>query len=69
MFPSNLQMSFYPQYGEIVLYDDDTTKAILWKDLQTSAISANDPLVPVTLNEDEGSEDIIEDNKDEAEEI
>ena len=32
-------MTYYPVLGKIVLYENDTVKAILWKDLQTSAYS------------------------------
>ena len=56
VFPSNMQLAYYPKYGKIVLYKGDTTKAILWKDLQTSAIASTDSLIPSDVAHDDGTE-------------
>jgi hypothetical protein len=46
-FPSKLQAKFYPINGKLILYNDDTTLAILYKNNQMSSIKKN--LVPEEL--------------------
>ena len=64
IFPSKLKMTYYPILGKIVLYENNTVKAILWKDLQTSAYSYKYDAMPddVKNNKDfmneEGSDKI-----------
>jgi hypothetical protein len=64
VFPSNLQLTYYPKYGKIVLYKNDTVKAILWKDLQTSAISSTEEMLPRSIAKEKDGDDIGDDDTD-----
>ncbi len=64
IFPSNLQMAYYPKYSKIVLYKDDTVKAILWKDLQTSAVLSSEDMLPRSISKESYGEDLTDDLDD-----
>lgn len=61
-FPTDLQIAFYPAYGKLVLYKDDSVLAILWKDQEMSAMDVSTRLMPgeIPEEEDAGAETITE---------
>lgn len=75
VFPSKLKMTYYPVLGKIVLYENDTVKSILWKDLQTSAYSYKYDSTPDDLKNNsesmhsESGSDKVEKSYEEAGEI
>jgi len=46
VFPSALNAVFYPKNSKIVLYKDGEVLAVLWKDVQMSALAVSNVLCP-----------------------
>lgn len=45
-FPDECSVEYYPKHGKLVFYDKDSILVTLWKDNQTSALAADDTLLP-----------------------
>ena len=53
VFPSKLSAEFYPKYGKLVLYKNDTIQAILYKDCHLSSMDCENLLLPSSTVVDE----------------
>jgi hypothetical protein len=66
VFPSEVQIAFYPQHGKLIFYRDDEVLAILWKDQEMSSMDIEQRLLPSEISdvgtEDIGAETFDEDN-------
>lgn len=68
-FPTDVQVAYYPKHGKLVMYDDDTVYAILWRDSQMSAMDTDENLLPSELKSEHpdnnaGGESIGDDGVD-----